>query len=80
MSLVCKMYVGSVISSPTAGEKQSETIQLHAVAEGSEKNKQWAKLTPTASLNMHIDNPSAWGKLKVGDHVLVTLDPCGPDD
>jgi len=70
MNIRAKMYVTSVSK---AGE--TENINLSAVCSGSEENKQFAKYTPCASVNISIDNPSAQGVLTQGKEFYVDFIP-----
>ncbi len=60
------------------GETSMETVKLVAVYsddEGSE-NKQWSTWTPSASFEMQINNPNAFGKLSSGHEFYVDFIPC----
>ena len=65
-----KMYVSEI-------EKQgnSEVVKLWAVTSGSEENKSFATATPSASVSMSIDNPSAQGKFQKGKEYYVDFTP-----
>lgn len=74
-ALRLKMTVHTVKwSANEKGEKVSEELTLGAVygPEGS-PNAQWSKWTPSASLTMQINNPSAFGKVLPGQFVFVDL-------
>jgi hypothetical protein len=65
-----------------AGElvKQAERLQLFAVSgKPGSVNEQWAKWTPSGKLELTVNNPSAFGKVKPGVY-KVLLVPCGKDD
>jgi hypothetical protein len=51
----------------------SETVKLHAVYAGDKNSEDnsYAKSTPSAMMEMQIDNPSAQGKLKPGMKVYI---------
>lgn len=71
--LRCKMRVLSVLQNiETDGSVNQEQVMLTAVygAEGSE-NGQWSKWTPNANFDIHINNPSAFGKLSKGHEFYV---------
>lgn len=51
----------------------SETVQLSAVTSGSEENKQFAVLTPTATFNITIDNPNAQGMFEPGKEYFLEV-------
>lgn len=53
----------------------SEQIKLSAIYEEEGPNKDWARWTPSGSLEMTIDNPGAQGIIRPGDVVMVTLAP-----
>ena len=50
-----------------------ETIQLYAVADGSEENKRWSEATPAGSLQMTISNPGAQGRFKPGKSYYLDI-------
>lgn len=58
-----------------------ETINLTAVysPDESDENHQWSKWTPSASFNMTISNPNAFGKLSSGHEFFVDFIPCEPN-
>ncbi len=76
--LRAKIRVGSVIETVShdgtnKGEKLNERIIAHAVYsdDPTSENKQWSKWTPSFHLDMTINNPGAWGKVKIGEEFLV---------
>lgn len=76
-----KMSIGSVKSScDHNGEKCAEEVTLQDVygAAGS-ANAQWSKWTPSASLTMQVNNPSAFGKVLPGQFFFVDLIPTDKD-
>lgn len=81
-----KMFVNTVsqhrYGNHSGGEPAiQEQVKLGAVysdKEGS-ANKEWAKATPSGSLELTIDNPGAHGRLKPGMFVYVDLIPCERD-
>lgn len=73
----CKMRVESVKHvKKSDGSTESEEVQLRAVYEGSEENKQWSKWTPSASFLITINNPDAIGKLSSGHEFYVDFTAC----
>ena len=56
------------------GEVLSQRIKLHAVYGSTEENKRWAKATPAGSLELTIDNSSAFNTFKYGDEVYLDFD------
>lgn len=80
-TLRLKMSIGSVKSHcDMNGEKSGEEIILQAVygPEGT-PNAQWSKWTPSANLTMHVNNPSAFGKVLPGQFFFVDLIPTTKD-
>lgn len=56
----------------TAG---TESVQLRAVYDGSDENKQWAIYTPAGVCALSIDNPAAQGKFEVGKEYFIDISP-----
>lgn len=53
----------------------SENVALRAVTSGSEENKTFAKYTPSAYVQLTIDNPSAQGAFEQGKEYFVDFSP-----
>jgi len=53
---------------------QDERVMLNAVYADSGPNKEWAKYTPSGSLDMTISNPSAQGQIKPGKFYKITIE------
>lgn len=73
----CKVRVNTVLHSKNAdGSTESETVKLCAVygPEDSE-NAKWSRWTPSASFEINISNPSAFGKLSKGHEFYVDFIP-----
>jgi hypothetical protein len=72
-----KMYVTSV----TRQQGGSEQLDLSAVCssefgpEGESEDNTYARYTPSASLNMTINNPDLAGKFNPGDTFYVDFTP-----
>jgi hypothetical protein len=58
------------------GTTNQERVKLAAVygPEGSE-NRQWSKWTPSANLEIYINNPEAFNKLSAGHEFFVDFTP-----
>lgn len=61
----------------------AETLGFSAVgpsnsypADGSDENNTFARWTPSAQLNMCVNNPALLGQFKVGDTFYVDFTPC----
>jgi len=61
-----KFHVSFIKDFMNGDEKDSESVEMHAVYSGSNENKSFAKATPSAQLSMNISNPSAFGFFKAG--------------
>lgn len=67
-----KMKVSSVESFET-----SEKLKFNAVcaggypSDGTDENNTYAKFTPSAELQMHVNNPALIGKIKPGQEFYV---------
>lgn len=69
MSMIrAKMQVSSITLNG-----YSEAVKLHAVYAGDKNSEDntYAKSTPSATMDIQIDNPGAQGKLKPGMKVYV---------
>lgn len=74
----CKMRVQSVRQDFNAeGKPESELVQLTAVysSDPNSENAQWSKWTPSASFNMTINNPAAFGSLTRDHEFYVDFTP-----
>ena len=75
----CKVRVGSVIEHKRqdTGEKYQEQISIYGVYsdDPNSENKKWATATPAFNLNMTIDNPGAFDKLKTGQDFYLDFIP-----
>lgn len=56
-----------------SGNTESERVRLNAVYGDTEENKQWSKWTPSAQLDITINNPDAIGKFSSGHEYFVIL-------
>jgi hypothetical protein len=56
---------------------QSEHIRASAVAadDNNEEHKKFWEATPSANLELYINNQKAWGTFKAGDLVYVDIIP-----
>jgi hypothetical protein len=71
-----KVRVSAVTETKSdAGDVVQESVVAYPVTGDSEENKQWAKYTPSGSLSLSIDNPSAFGRLPQGAEFFVDLTP-----
>lgn len=61
-------------------DPEAVSVKLQAVTRG-EHNKNWAKYTPSGSIQMSIRNPgaAAWFTDRLGQEVAVTFAPAPPD-
>lgn len=68
-----KMRVDEVIHSMNEdGGIDHERVKLRAVyGEDGSENAQWSKWTPSASFEIHINNPAAFGQLSKGHEFYV---------
>lgn len=51
----------------------SQRVKMSAVTGGTNEDNSYATATPTASVDMQIDNPSLSGKIKVGQKFYVNF-------
>jgi hypothetical protein len=75
--LRCKMRVSQVLHVKNEdGSTSQEQVKLSAVygKEGS-PNADWSKWTPSASFDIYINNPLAFGKLASGHEFFVDFTP-----
>jgi hypothetical protein len=65
-----KMYVVNITRNGG-----TEQIRLGAVTSGSEENKSFSKATPSASVDIAIDNPGAQNQFQQGKEYYVDFTP-----
>jgi len=83
MSIVAKFkctYVKQIerMPDPALSERQdnvcySEIVHLDAFTGVDEDNVEWARFTPSGTIEMTIDNPGAQGQIRPGQMVSVVL-------
>lgn len=76
--LRCKMRVDSVTHDINEnGEIGNEKVTLRAVYGDNpdSENAQWSKWTPSATFEIHINNPDAFGKLTKSHEFYVDFTP-----
>jgi hypothetical protein len=78
MSVIrCKMCVEEVVHQKAAdGSTSQERVKLRAVHAREGPNAEWSKWTPSASFDIYINNPAAFGKLSHGHEFYVDFTPC----
>ena len=78
MGVRCKFFVAEVQQRSTwfgrpdgsmSVAQESEVVKLQPA--GGDANKGWSKWTPGGAIDLQINNPDAFGKLKVGQHYFV---------
>lgn len=52
-----------------------EIVKLHAVYGSGGENAEWAKATPSGTLQLTIDNPGAQGVIQPGQDFFIDLTP-----
>jgi hypothetical protein len=57
------------------GSTSQERVKLCAVYGDSPENKEWSKWTPSASFDIYISNPAAFGQLSSGHEFIVDFTP-----
>ena len=77
--LRAKMKVESVTRvMGSEGEITQEQVKLRAVyGKENSENAQWAKYTPSATFDIFINNPDAFGQLSSGHEYFVDFIPVG---
>lgn len=76
--LRCKLRVTQVTHYLNAdGEVDSENIKMSAVYAKEGENAHWSKWTPSASFDITINNPEAFGKLTKDHEFYVDFIPAG---
>jgi hypothetical protein len=82
--LVAKMVCNARSESPVypmePGKVGAEKVDLTPVYAQDGPNLKWSKATPSGRLELQINNPDAMGAVKLGQHYLVYLVPCGQDE
>jgi hypothetical protein len=76
--LRCKLRVGEVTHTiDENGETTQERVKLNAVYDSNpeSENAQWSKWTPSASFEIYINNPNAFGKLTTNHEFYVDFIP-----
>ena len=74
MTLRAKFVVQDVNRSiDGAGQSSQEHVRLRPVysSDPESENAQWSKWTPAGSIELHINNPGAFGKLPLGKEFYV---------
>lgn len=74
-----KMQVFTVKPSGTSPENPgTESVQMHAVCGGTKnpEDNAFAKYTPSASLQLNVDNPAVHGFFKPGRKYYVDVHEC----
>jgi len=80
-----KMRAKMRISSVNRTE-YGETLKMNAVAkveayseDGSDEDNTFAKFTPSADLEMQVNNPDLWGKFTPGDYYYLDFTQANTD-
>lgn len=60
-------------SADNTGNIAHEEIVLRAVYDDKGPNKEWSKWTPSGTLQFHVSNPAAFGKVLPGQFLFVDL-------
>ncbi len=69
-----------LVHSVTKHSDGAESIEAHATSgRTGTANAQWAKMTPSGKLTMHINNPDAHGKIKPGKHYFLDISEAEDD-
>ena len=58
--------------------KDSEVVELNAVCD--DRNKQWARWTPSGQVSIQIDNPDARGRFEPGKCYFLDFSEAPEDD
>lgn len=73
-----KLKVSYVKENEWDGKKQSEVLHFHAVCktggygeDGLDENNTFAKMSPSANLEIQVANPALFGTFKVGEEYYV---------
>lgn len=75
--LRCKMRVSEVLHVKEAdGATNQERVKLQAVyGDAGSANGDWSKWTPSATFDIYINNPKAFGQLSTGHEFFVDFTP-----
>lgn len=65
-----KLYIESITQT-----SHGETLELHAVTNGTAEDNTFSKYTPSANIKMTITNPELIGKFKPGQKLYVDFTP-----
>lgn len=75
-TLRCKLRVVEVLASKDSnGAVEQERVKLQAVINNTPENKEWSRWTPSASFEIWISNPEAFGKLSRDHEFFVDFTP-----
>lgn len=79
-TLRCKLHVTEVLASKdNNGAIEQERVKLQAVINNTPENKEWSRWTPSATFEIWINNPEAFGKLSRGHEFFVDFTPVATD-
>jgi len=80
--LRCKLMVEKVTQTfDSDGKATTEQVRLRAVyGEGDTENAKWSKYTPSASFEIYINNPDAFGVLRTDHEFYVDFIPANHPD
>lgn len=80
--MAAPMRAKMVVSTVESHEGGVEVLRLRAVArsdsypaDGRDENNTYAKFSPSASLELHVNNPALFGRIKAGEHYYVDFTP-----
>ena len=71
----CKFSVTKKIESATTTGNEFQ-VEMPAVTDGSEENKEFFKYTPNGKLKLSVLGPEAAALLVVGDEFYLDITPC----
>lgn len=73
----CKFFVaGKVLSSASTETEKLYDIQMSAVIDGSDENKEFFKWTPSGTLNFSTVNEGAAESIEQGKQYYIDITPC----
>lgn len=76
MSIRCKMQLQQITEH--AWSKSAKGLKFAAFYDDSiPEDQRFARATPTASLEMQVDNPTALEQFKLGDYYYFDFTPAG---
>lgn len=75
----CKFSVSKKVETATATGNEFK-VELIAVTDGSEENKEFFKYTPSGKLSLGILEPEQADKLVVSDEYYIDITPCESED